>query len=108
MLTFESTQRQGKVLLQPRGELTIFTAAQARREILDALEAHVDPELDLSGVEELDTAGVQILFWARRESTRRGRALPFIDHSPAVMEVFDLLNLVGIFGDPILITPSQS
>ncbi|HJW33258.1 MAG TPA: STAS domain-containing protein [Holophagaceae bacterium] len=108
MLTFESTQRKGKILIQPKGELTIFTAAQAKREFADALEAHADPEVDLSAVEELDTAGVQILLWARREAAHRGRTLPFVDHSPVVMEVFDLLNLVGIFGDPIFITPSQS
>lgn len=108
MLAFESTQRQGKVLIQPKGELTIYTAAQARREFAEALEAHADPEVDLARVEELDTAGVQVLLWARQEAVRRGRSLPFVDHSPAVVEVFDLLNLVGLFGDPILITPSQS
>jgi len=108
MLTFESTQRKGKVLIKLKGDLTIFTAAQAKREFEDALEVHADPEVDLSGVEEFDTAGVQILLWARREAAQRGRSLPFVNHSPMVMEVFDLLNLVGSFGDPILIAPSQS
>ena len=108
MFALESTQRQGKVLLKPVGELTIFTAAQARREFAEALEAHAAPEVDLSAVEEFDTAGVQILLWVKQEAIRRGHQLPFAYHSAPVMEVLDLLNLVGTFGDPILITPSHT
>jgi hypothetical protein len=47
-----------------------------------------------------------VLFWLKREGQARGRAIPFAHHSPAVLEVFDQLNLVGLFGDTILITPS--
>ncbi|HJV22131.1 MAG TPA: STAS domain-containing protein [Holophagaceae bacterium] len=108
MFTLESSQRQGTVVLKPVGELTIFSAARAKQDFLEALEVHAAPEVDLSAVEEIDTAGVQVLLWAKQEAVRRGRALPFAYHSPAVVEVFDLLNLVGTFGDPILITPSQS
>lgn len=105
MLTFESTQHKGKVLIKLVGELTIYTAVQARKDFADALEAHASPEVDLSGVDEIDTAGVQVLLWTKQEAARQGRAIPFAHHSAAVMEVLDLLNLVGTFGDPILIAP---
>lgn len=108
MLTFESTQHNGKVVIKVVGELTIYTAVQARKEFADALEVHASPEVDLSGVSEIDTAGVQVLLWAKQEAVRHGRVIPFAFHSPEVMEVLDLLNLVGTLGDPILITPSAS
>ena len=57
-------------------------------------------------MEDLDTAGVQLLVWMKQEARRRGRNLAFFAHSPAVVEVFDLLQVAGLFGDPILIAPS--
>jgi anti-anti-sigma regulatory factor len=59
--------------------------------------------LDLSGVEELDTAGVQLLLWLKQEARRGGYACTLVNHSPAVVEVLDLLKLAGTFGDPILL-----
>ncbi|GLH71724.1 hypothetical protein GETHLI_02260 [Geothrix limicola] len=108
MLTFESTQQKGKVLIKLVGALTIYTAVQARKEFSDALEVHAAPEVDLSGVDEIDTAGVQVLLWIKQEAALRGRSIPFAFHSPAVVEVLDLLNLAGTLGDPILIAPPHS
>jgi anti-anti-sigma factor len=108
MLSFESTQRKGKVLIKVVGDLTIYTSVQARKEFVEALEAHLSPEIDLSGVEEIDTAGIQVLLWAKQEAVRHGRSLPFVSHSQAVLEVLDLLNLAGTLGDPILLAPPHS
>ena len=59
-------------------------------------------------MEELDTAGVQLLAWIKQEAKRRGKPLTLSAHSPAVVEVFDLLQVAGLFGDPILLAPSVS
>ena len=64
--------------------------------------------LDLSGVEELDTAGVQFLLWLKRDMARTGSELKLTGHSPAVIEVLDLLKLASAFGDPILLSPSAN
>lgn len=106
MLAIQEAKRNGHLALKLSGELTIYSAAEART----TLAGHLDrkpglPELDLSGLEELDTAGVQVLLWLKREAGLRNKALPFSNHSPAVIEVFDLLKVTGLFGDPILITP---
>ncbi|WP_148714390.1 STAS domain-containing protein [Chitinolyticbacter meiyuanensis] len=87
------------------GELTIFHAAELKDVLLAALGEGGGPPLtiDLSGVDELDTAGVQLLLLAKREAARHGRALAYSGHSPAVISVLELLDLAGTLGDPVLI-----
>lgn len=106
MLTILPGQLDGLTILALSGELTIFTAAQARQEILAHQTAHPDLQLDLAGVTELDTAGVQLLAWLKREAVRRGAALVFRHHSAPVMEVLDLLKVTQAFGDPMLLPPA--
>jgi anti-anti-sigma factor len=101
MLQFE---RPGTAL-KLEGELTIFHAAEAKARLGEELAGAGPLELDLSGVEEVDTAGVQVLLWLKREARNRGASVPFMHHSPAVLEVFDQLNLAGAFGDTLLIAP---
>jgi anti-anti-sigma factor len=95
--------KQARVMLS--GELTIYTASQAKAEIPPHLEQSEGVELDLSQVEELDTAGVQVLLWLKRCAATKGQSLPFVYHSPAVLAVLDLLELGSTFGDPILLDP---
>lgn len=102
MLTFSRTG----TVLKPEGELTIFEAAEARARLREELDAGGELQLDLSAVAELDTAGVQVLLWLKREAKARGAAVPFAHHSPAVLEVLERLNLAGAFGDTLVIAPS--
>jgi len=93
--------------LHPQGELTIFHAAELKAEWLQALEAAGGAlEMDLAGVTELDTAGLQLLMLLKREAAAKGGTLLLHGHSPAVLEVFELLNVAAFFGDP-LIMPLQ-
>lgn len=56
------TDESGHARLSLAGELTIFTAAQTRTELLDAPPA----PLALDEVERIDTAGLQVLLaWSR-------------------------------------------
>jgi anti-anti-sigma regulatory factor len=59
-------------------------------------------EIDLSGVTELDCAGVQLLMLAKKTALAQGRDIKLNAHSPAVIEVFELLNVAGYFGDPLV------
>lgn len=108
MFTIRESKKGSLTSLKLSGELSIYTAAQAREELLSRLGKHKSLELDLWAIEELDTAGVQVLLWAKREVLGHDRTLPFVNHSPAVIEVFDLLKVTSIFGDPILIAPIGS
>lgn len=91
--------------LKAQGELTIYHAAEAKAALHAALAGPGALELDLSGVSELDTAGVQVLLWAKREAAAQGVQLPFLHHSPEVLEVIDQLNLAGAFGDTLVLSP---
>ncbi|WP_166365808.1 STAS domain-containing protein [Pseudomonas akapageensis] len=85
------------------GELNIYSAATVLQELLQALEAHRQLEIGLAGVDDFDTAGVQLLLMLKREAARQDKPLTFVQHSAAVREVLDLLNLVAELGDPMVI-----
>jgi len=86
-------------VLRIDGELTIFRAAELKPVLLTE---PMPLELDLSGVTELDSAGVQLLMLAKRAAQAQQRELRLVAHSPAVIEVFELLNLAAYFGDPLV------
>ena len=78
--------------------LTIYEA-QALKDALLALPVDAGAiELDLSQVIEIDTAGLQLLLLAQRESERQGRSLRRGNCSPAVLEIIELFNLADLFG----------
>lgn len=85
------------------GEMTIYRAAELKPMLLEALRCAPRLEVDLSGVTELDTAGLQVLMLAKQTAAADGRELRLTGHSPAVVEVFDMLDLGGFFGDALLI-----
>ncbi|RZT05937.1 anti-anti-sigma factor [Duganella sp. CF402] len=85
------------------GELTIYRAADLKVTVLDALRKTRVLEIDLSGVTELDTAGLQVLMLAKQTATADQRELRLLQHSPAVVEIFEMLDLVAFFGDAVLI-----
>jgi len=85
------------------GELTIYRAADLKTLVLDALRKTRVLEIDLSGVTELDTAGLQVLMLAKQTAAADQRELRLLQHSPAVLEIFEMLDLVAFFGDAVLI-----
>ncbi len=89
-------------------DLTIYHAEALKAQLLEALGAAPALELDLSRVAEIDSAGLQLLLLAKRESLREGRRLSIVAHSPAVQETMDFLNLAGYFGDPLVIQARQA
>lgn len=91
--------------LYPEGEMTIYQIADLKPALLDALAQSDEIELDLAAVSELDTSGVQLLMLMKREAVAAGKALKLSGHSPAVLEVFELLGLGGWFGDPQVLPP---
>jgi anti-sigma B factor antagonist len=93
--------------LSIEGELTIYRAAELKPQLLDAVQREPVVELDLSQVSEFDSAGLQILMHAKREATAAGRELRLVKHSPAVVDVQQLLDLAAYFGDP-LVVPSAA
>lgn len=92
-------------MLKLSGELTIYRAAEMKAQLLSALEACPDRlEVDLAEVSDLDSAGLQVLVVAKQVSVARGIDMQLIGHSLPVVQVFELLNVAGIFGDPLVIS----
>jgi anti-sigma B factor antagonist len=95
----------GRLVLE--ADLTIYTALDTKRQLLDAVLATKTLELDLSQVGEMDTAGFQLLVLAKREAQRLDRSLRIVAHSPAVREVIEFYNMVAFFGDPVVIPAAE-
>ncbi|WP_409420751.1 STAS domain-containing protein [Pseudaeromonas sp. ZJS20] len=87
--------------LQLMGALTIYEVGQLQSLLNQPQPPLTALTVDLGAVEELDTAGVQLLMAMRQWL---GEALILINHSPAVIEMFDLYQLVPFFGDDIVLS----
>lgn len=95
-------------LLRLQGEVNIYRANELKQELLAPLASGTTLEVDLSGVTDLDTAGLQVLMLAKKNAQALGGELRLIAHSPVVVDVLELLNLSAWFGDPLVIPPSSS
>lgn len=84
-----------KPVLQSRvdGELTIISAAEQNQRLQALLTGETAVEVDLSGVTEVDTAGLQILLLAKREAERVGVPWTFHTPSPPLHAVLELTGL---------------
>lgn len=98
-MTPKNSAQELPPVLRIEGELNIFRAAELR----DLLLADPTPKtIDLAGVSAFDTAGLQLLMCAKQAALAGERTLSLVAHSPAVIEVFDLLNVASYFNDPLV------
>lgn len=85
------------------GELNIYRALELKDTMLGALRDAATLEVDLAGVTEIDTAGLQILMLAKQAARVANKEVRLGGHSPAVLDAIQLLDLGAYFGDPLLI-----
>ena len=93
--------------LRLEGEMTIYNALEIKLRLMEAVGRGANPEIDLSAITEVDTAGLQLLILAKDEAARQGKTLRYLNHSAAVVEALDFCNLTSRFGDPVVLV-SQS
>ena len=86
------------------GELTIYTAAMEKQSLQEALDAAEELEINLSQVNEMDSAGLQVLIVLKQEAARRKKKLHYSMHSKAVLEILEMSNMTTSFGDQIVRT----
>lgn len=89
-------------------DLTIYHALDQKQMLLDALNARSELELDLSGVREIDTAGLQLLVMLKKEALRTGKRCGIVAHSQPVRELIEFCNLGAELQDPLIIPASES
>ncbi|SRR5690606_6294490 len=100
---FNLNEHPDHLAISLAGELTIQNADRIKTGLLDALGRGKDISLDLAGVSELDSAGVQLLYYAKQMAETEQQSLQLLNHSPAVVEVFELYHLAPVFGDPMVL-----
>lgn len=79
------------------GELTVFTVHELKVRLLAALGEGQPLQIDLSGVSEVDGAGIQLLLAAQREARHRGTAITLLAVPPQVKEALTLADLTHEF-----------
>lgn len=75
------------------GELTVFAVHALKEQLLAAMAQGQHVDVDLSGVSEVDGAGIQLLLAARREADMRGLGFDLLQPSPVVHEALSLSDL---------------
>lgn len=85
------------------GDMTIFVAQELREAIIPVITQNDEVEIDLSHVSEVDAAGMQLMVSVKLEAILRGKTLRYVGHSKPVLEMIDLCDLGGFFGDQVII-----
>jgi len=83
---------------------TIYEAAEAKALLLAALVKSEILEVDLSRVDRIDTAGVQLLILLKREAVAAGKQMRITQHSTGSIGAIDGYNLGPYFGDPVVLS----
>lgn len=102
-ISYETIDK-GRCALRMEGDMTIYTAAQLKISLLEALNKCHEVEVDLSEVTDMDSAGLQLLILAKREAARDRKSVRLVAHSAASLNVIDTYDMVGYFGDPVVIS----
>ena len=84
-------------------DMTIYTAAEQRLNLLAFLSSGDDLEINLAQVNEIDSAGLQLLILSKHEAAQAQKSLRLVMHSQAVTEILELTNLTAVLGDPLLL-----
>ncbi len=103
-MSIQAIEKNHSLHVSIKDEMTIYTALEHKNQLIDFLNPDSSVQINLSGVSEIDSAGVQLLLYLKQEAKAKNVALSLTDHSQAVVEVLELLNLTAHFGDPIVIS----
>lgn len=91
-----SEASEADILLESRVDVTLV--AELRSTLDMALAGEGPLRVDGRGVEQVDSAGLQLLLALRHEAERRGRAFAWQGRSPALQDTARRLGLVQALG----------
>ncbi len=96
----------GRLVRLPE-ELTISSVAEVAQALAALRISELPTVLDLSGIEEIDGAGLQLLMTLREFTRRQGVRLRLRGHSFPVLRAIELSGTAGYFGDRLVIPPGR-
>lgn len=106
-MAIEVKTTQGVTQISVDDEMTIYTALDHKHRFSECLRPGQSLQVNLAGVSEIDSAGLQLLMFLKQEATRLDIPLTLTQHSQAVVEVLELVNMATRFGDPIVLTANR-
>jgi anti-anti-sigma factor len=86
-------QREGVVVVRPKGDLDIATTPLLDEILRDLASRGSSAVLDLAEVEFIDSSGLQAILSAHATSQRDGFGLTMLPGPPPVMKVFELAGV---------------
>ncbi|MCC6436750.1 MAG: STAS domain-containing protein [Acidimicrobiales bacterium] len=101
--------RPGVTIVRIRGEIDLATAPRLRAELRALTDAGCcDLEVDLAGVDLLDSTAIGVLLGALRRARLAGGNLRVTALEPSIAGLFDLLGLRPVFSAPGPAAPAAS
>ena len=91
--------------LMLEADLNIYNAARMKSMLLELLNQNDELAVVLSPVKNIDTAGFQVLYLLKRQAFLLSKKLIYTQHSDAVIKIFDLYGVIGLFQDKIKMNP---
>lgn len=89
----EITSTKNKTTITVGSDLSIYSASQIFTELKQKIDFDKDIEIDLQKVEEIDTAGVQMLLILDKTLTHHQKTLVLTHTSAAVESILAMFNL---------------
>jgi len=97
MVSVEVTEHQTYTDIAISGVLTIFSAREFFHTHIKPLSFSQSLILDLSAIEEIDTAGIQVLLLLCHAAKQTGQGCEVSDISPVLNDYLDVFNLKDQF-----------
>lgn len=85
-MDIEKTQSDGKGSLKISGAMTIYEASDLRDQLLACLNEYDAIVLDMQGVQDCDTAGIQLLCAAQKSAQQMGKSFSLLGPAAKVVE----------------------
>lgn len=102
----ETTDETGSVVVRPTGEIDIATGPVLEAEVEALVEAGVRQcAIDLTGVEFIDSAGLQMVLASRAALKRVGGEFSLQGASPSVSRILDISGMTALVANSAASTP---
>ncbi len=97
-LTIDQTEHEAKIRIAVRGEVDLYTSPDLRAVVMKAVPAaSTGVEVDLSGVDYMDSSGVATLVEGFKSARENSKTFVLVTPSPSVMKVLELARLDSVF-----------